>query len=576
MIKVSAASILIAIAGVAPITLGTAKPDLQIIFGSNGIERLAYKDVTLEDLSQTPHDAFHIWHMRSTDLQGRVLTAAQYGWGENHKSRVWDPGTHTWTYRFDWGSITIAFVQIGDALNMNVIETNYADSGIIFDGATIYPFVLHFPATPKGFNSPSYAHLAFNVNDPGVTVADFGRGEVVSTVVHTSGPLYSGFVPAGEANSYFPIISSTAMDDLASFLPHQNRPIKPGETDTFTISLRFAPSGTPDSAVAADAYQNWSKELPSRMNWTDRRMIGTVYLASSPQGDPEHSGGFPHNPRRYFNESNPTHFDIRTSNGLAEFEAKVLRQASANVENLKKLNAQGAITWDIEGQQYPHATSYVCAPDAIAQVAPEMESIISEPSSPYKGMKLDDAYFKIMRDAGFRVGVCVRPQRFTLSADGTANQVYLPTSEVKDELSRKIRFAHNRWGATLFYVDSNVEANGATLDASIFQQLAASFPDSLLIPEHSTPGYYAFTAPFKTFLFQRELGTLSEIYNSYPKAFSATLVNDVDATTLARFRPLLTTAVRHGDVLMVHTDYWQENNPTVVQIYKDAHTTVNK
>jgi hypothetical protein len=185
-------------------------------------------------------------------------------------------------------------------------------------------------------------------------------------------------------------------------------------------------------------------------------------------------------------------------------------------------------------------------------------------------MKLDDAYFKIIRDAGFRVGVCVRPQHFTLYSNGTANQVYLPTSQVASELIRKMKYAHDRWGATLFYVDSTVDVNGGTLDPAIFQQAGAALPDSLLIPEESTPKYYAYTAPFQTFIFHGDLGTASAIYSLYPNAFSANLINDVNAATLNQYRSQLTDSIRRGDILMVHADYWQENNPTVVQMYHDA------
>jgi hypothetical protein len=48
------------------------------------------------------------------------------------------------------------------------------------------------------------------------------------------------------------------------------------------------------------------------------------------------------------------------------------------------------------------------------------------------------------------------------------------------------------------------------------------------------------------------------------------MINDVSAAKLKQYRAELTEAVRHGDVLMVHADYWQANNPVVVQIYKDA------
>ena len=354
--------------------------------------------------------------MKVTDLQGNVI--GNDGWGESNTGKVWDAGSQTWTYRFAWGSISVQFVQNGNSLDMKVTETNAVNSGVVLDGAVIYPFALHFPKLPNGFYDASYPQLAFNTTGPSVTVADYGSGEVAAVFADASKPLYSGFQPTGQTLAYTPIISGTPLDGMATFQPHNDRPVAPGQTDTFTISLRFAPSGTATANLAADAYQSWAKTWPAQLNWTDRRVIGTVYLASSPTGNVNQPGGYPNNPRRYFNDSNAGDFDVRNAQGLAQFQAKVLQQAVNNVQNLQTLGAQGAITWDLEGEQYPQDTSYVCSPDQIAQVAPEMESVISNGSSPYAGMKLDDAYFKIMRDAGFRVGVCIRPQHFTLNGDG--------------------------------------------------------------------------------------------------------------------------------------------------------------
>ena len=66
-------------------------------------------------------------------------------------------------------------------------------------------------------------------------------------------------------------------------------------------------------------------------------------------------------------------------------------QAQKDVSNLAQLKAQGIITWDIEGEQYPQNTSYVCSPNQIAAAAPEMDSVIASSASPHHGMKLDDA-----------------------------------------------------------------------------------------------------------------------------------------------------------------------------------------
>jgi hypothetical protein len=542
---------------------------LKLNYSAAGLQQLSYNGATLEDIAANRSDAFHIGHMKATDLKGNVLTGAQYGWGENNNGRTWDAAAQTWTYLFTWGSIKVHFAQAGDTLNLQVTQTNAANSGIILQGAAIYPFVLHFPQLPAGFGDAKYQQLAFNTTAPSVTLADYGREQVAAVVPDAAKPLYSGFEPAGPPNAYFPVISGTPLDNMASFFPRNERPVKPGETDSFTVSLRFAPSGTPAATLAADAYQSWAKVWPPVLHWPDRRIIGTAFLANSPQGNINKPGGYPNNPRRYFNNANPAEFDVATPAGLAKFQARVLGRAEETVQNLKKLNAQGVITWDIEGEQYPQPTSYVCAPDEIAAVAPEMESIVSDTASRYQGMKLDDAYFKTIRDAGFRAGVCVRPQHYTLKGN-TANQDVLPNTQIAAELIRKMDFAHKRWGVTLFYVDSNVEENGRILDADIFQKAAAAFPDSLIIPEQTTRKYFAYTAPFASFVFHGDLGTPADVHSYYPNAFSANLVNDVAPEKLAKAARQLIQSVKQGDILMVLADHWEPNNTAVVKIYQAA------
>ena len=554
------------------LSCGAGHAQLTVSFGSAGLQKLSYAGVALEDTGSFSGDLFHIWHMKVTDLQGNLLTGPDDGWGENSSNKSWDANAQAWTYRFSWGSIRTQYVQTGDTLNLVVTETNNANSGAILDGASIYPLALHFPALPSGFVNVNYPQVAFNTTGPSALVADFGAGEVATVVPDASKPLYSGFWPAGGSNPvYSTLVSSTTPDGLATFQPHNDRPVMPGQTDTFTVSLRFAPSGTPLSSLAADAYANWSATWPAQLNWADRRIIGTNYLASSPSGtDVTQPGGFPSNPRRYFNDGNANDFDIRTPIGLSRFQSLVLQQARGVVTNLQRLNGQGVITWDLEGEEYPQNTTYVCSPDQIGLEAPEMESLITDTASPYAGMKLDDAYFKTITSAGYRVGVCIRPQQFTKAGNGTAQQVYLTDSTAEAIMLQKIKFAHDRWGATLFYIDSTVEQNGAVLDAGIFQRLAAAFPDSLLIPEESTPKHYAYTAPFQTFLFHQDVGTDKSIYSYYPHAFSVNLINDVDPAMLSAFTPQLTASVIAGDILMVHADYWQANNPTVVAIYQAA------
>ena len=545
-----------------------AQSGLVVSYGANGLETLSYNGVLLENVKTAPADVFHIWHMKATDLHGKTLTEGQYSWGESNTGRRWDPEKLTWTYTYTWGSIATQYAQHGDALDITVTIVNSPNSGIVLGGTSLFPLALHFPSLPNGFSNASYPQLAYNTTGPSVTVADFGKGQVVAVVPDAEKPLYSGFMPTDNNSAYSALISSTVPDGLATFQPHNDRPVRPGETDRLHLSLRFQPSGAPTSLLAADAYKSWAKSYPATLRWTDRRPIGTVFLGTSPQGEAHHGGGFPNNPRRYFSDADPRHFDIRTPTGLAAFQRRVLEQAETDVANLRQLGAQGAITWDIEGEQFPQETSYVCSPDQVAAIAPEMESVLS--TGPYSGMKLDDAYFRILRAGGFRVGVCVRPQHFTLRSDGTAEQVFLPTQEVAAELMRKIRFAHDRWGATIFYVDSSVDANRGTLPAAIFKKLAATFPDSLLIPEESTPLYFAYTAPFQSFVFHGTTGTDPEIWHIYPEAFSAVLINNVAPEKLANASAQLEDHIRHGDIMMGQVDYREPNNAAIAALYRRA------
>ncbi len=212
---------------------------LEISYGANGIQRLSFNGTTLEDLAKYPADAFHIWHIKATALHGKLLTDRQYGWGEVNNGRTWNAAAHTWNYQFIWGSISVQFAQKGNSLEVTVTEKNNADSGIMLDGATIYPFALHFPELPDGFGESSFEHLALRSGDP-IPVAEFDQKEVSIIADASPKPLYRGFEPAGGGNSYFPIISSTAMDSMSSAYSRIDRPVGPGAADTFTVTLEFA------------------------------------------------------------------------------------------------------------------------------------------------------------------------------------------------------------------------------------------------------------------------------------------------------------------------------------------------
>ena len=174
-----------------------------------------------------------------------------------------------------------------------------------------------------------------------------------------------------------------------------------------------------------------------------------------------------------------------------------------------------------------------------------------------------DEYFKRFRDAGLRVGICVRPQEINF-VNGAPQQVDSP--DPVTTLKRKIAYAKKRWGCTLFYVDSTVNGQGA-LDADVFRQVAVAFPDVLLMPENETLRYYAYSAPLNSFAHHGVASTPPRAREVYPRAFSVLLAGDGD---FGARRADLVAAVRRGDILLFHGWWPNPNNAAVKSIYEEA------
>src|SRR5882757_7946662 len=87
-------------------------------------------------------------------------------------------------------------------------------------------------------------------------------------------------------------------------------------------------SGVP-SIVSAQSYQ---------LKWTDHRAIGNVMVAVGAASSPT-------NPRGYLWDKTA---DVTN---LTTFQQRMLSFADNSIQVLKNMNAQGMITWDLEGEQ---------------------------------------------------------------------------------------------------------------------------------------------------------------------------------------------------------------------------------
>jgi hypothetical protein len=214
------------------------------------------------------------------------------------------------------------------------------------------------------------------------------------------------------------------------------------------------------------------------------------------------------------------------------------------------MNAQGMILWDVEGEEFRHAITYVGDPRMLPSLAPEMD-------------KFADEFFAKFRDAGFRVGICVRPQLFTRNRGQEPRQG--ESADPAKVLIDKIAYARKRWDATLFYIDSNGDPN-RPLDPEVFRKVVAEFPDVLLVPEHSTFRYFAYTAPLHD-MRKAEAGTPAQVRLLYPKAF--TIINTIDGPIEQRFEELV-EAVSKGDVMLYRSWYKDPAHAKLKSVYHAA------
>lgn len=499
---------------------------LQTEFGERGLTKLSYNGAILTDAN----DAFSVGDVKVVEADGNV---------HNLKSpaprRSWDAQRKTLSFDYDWGRIRCQYKPGKDRLDLDITIENKSNQTLA--GANIFPLALHFGGFPRGYDGTT-PHVGFNSDGPTVERADFGAGTLAVVNRDVQKTLAVGLITTNDTAQTFRYnlyVGSAPLWYQPNNWPRFTRPIAPGASDTYQISLRFAPPQTDSYTLASDVYARFAATYPMRLKWEDRQPIGALFLSSAPPHAPA-------NPRGWFN--NTRDVDVTTEAGRADFRARVLAYADESIRVLQRTGAQGMVTWDIEGQEFPHATSYIGDPRLLPVLAPEMEPIA-------------DAYFKKFRDAGFKVGICIRPQQFE---NGGQRDV----ADQAAQLSAKIDYAQKRWGCTLFYVDSNGGPFDPT-DAAIFARVALAHPDVLLMPEHQNFKYQAYTAPYNDLRFESSV-TPDAVRRTYPRAFS---VIRGESKTAERHDELV-KAVRAGDVLMFPAWFNNDEAAQVRAIYEEA------
>lgn len=277
--------------------------------------------------------------------------------------------------------------------------------------------------------------------------------------------------------------------------------------------------------------------------WSDKRPIGMIQLASAPgEGD----------------IIDHTNLRWKIGGKIGEISPDLLQKFGEEcLVQCKKMDAQGVVVWDPEGQSHPHPFSYLGDPRQV----------------PASVLPLIDSFFKVFTSKGYKVGICIRPDKVEWIG-GYPHHIsaYDPVQEMID----KINYAHNRWGCTMFYIDSNIwpdEGGGINMtkdaatiqtgfkkmDASAIEKVAKKFPSFLFMPEHQDIREFEYSAPYNDKHFRASIAIEQQ---QFPNAFQVLMPAESSFT-----QQDLNTAVKEGSILMFRAWFNDPWNDKIKQAY---------
>jgi len=462
--------------------------------------------------------------------------------------------TDTVDLSYPWGRVSCAYGKQGDRLTLRIEVSNTGSAPL--NEFSVRLMELNFPRVPNGgtleagmfgfgFKGPEWPLNRWppsipSAADPRFVVpivrADFGVGslnfcsddlECSVGIPHTTNP------PDG---TRYPLVITCGG-------------VKPGVSKAFNVSLRFGPVGAQVQDLSRDVLERYAGKYPFQVSWKDHRPIGAIFLASS-------GTNVATNPRRWI--LNYGEIDVTTQQGKADFREALLKHADKSIKALKEVNAQGMITWDPEGEEFIGAC-YYGDPLLVPTLAPEMEFKNDGTKSAI------DEYFEKFRAAGLKVGVCIRPQQITM-VEGKPVHHAAEDEHAAQILRERIAYAKQRWGCTLFYVDSTATAYGA-INPDVFKAVADAYPDVLLIPENESMRYFAYSAPLNSYMHHKITSTPVGARMVYPKAFSVLMAPEGDRP---EDHDALVAAVRRGDILLFNGWYAGNEADKIKKLYEEA------
>jgi hypothetical protein len=461
---------------------------------------------------------------------------------------------------YPWGRVSCAYGKQGQKITMRIEVSNASAKKI--DEFSLRLMELTFPRVPDGgtleagmfgfgFKGPEWPLFQYPASIP--TAADTKFVVPIIRMDYGTGALnFCG----DDLESSVDVPCWTDSPARTSYpLVVICRDIKSHASKTFNVSLRFGLGGASVHDLSGDILKGYASKYPFQVNWKDRRPIGAIFLAG-PQIN------VTSNPRRWI--MNSGEIDVTNDKGKSAFRAALLKLADNSVQILKDTDAQGMITWDPEGEEFLGAC-YYGNPRLVPSLAPEMEFKNNGAES------VVDEYFAKFRAAGLKVGICIRPQQIVM-VGGKPVQQLVDDEHALQILRERIAYAKQRWGCTLFYVDSTYCVDltapaGRSLYPDVFKAVAQTYPDVLLIPENESMRYFAYSAPLNSYQHHRVTSTPAGARMVYPKAFSVLMAADGDQS---EDHAALLNAVGRGDILLFNCWYPSAGAEKIKKLYEEA------
>jgi hypothetical protein len=517
-------------------TLSSAAP-LEIAVTEKGLQSLKWNGIEYVDPSGCGQVGFTGGPSGITDTnKNRSPFAVTPSGASVRESTV--------TVSYPWGALSVTYGVKGADLDVRAVVTNTSPHAIAWWKANLFQLNSRLVFDESGRNmhwdyhrdrfggAEPYAH--WNFADPHVYWWNDGGTKI----------LFADLDPKWETGVYR--VKTDAGDRWVAAVSSDGdangtgAKVPPGGRDTAHVALRFRSVLDSDLTVAADAYGAFGRANPLQYRWTDRRPIGTFFVAESAKG-------WPSNPNGWFND--PT-VDVTTDAGREAFASRLLDHVDGTVAILKDADAQGVIWWDVEGARNPHPITYIGDPRVLDPKHPQHDKYAPELDTPVthagKTMPVVDACFAKFRDAGLQVGVTVRPQE--LAWNGSA-PVQKGCNTPNAQTLPKVEYARERWGCRLFYVDSVADWFACWW----YDSVTKKYNDVLILPEWARTRTFVNSAPFSYTGFTGWYrGAPPEVKACWPNAFICMSNYDLDS---ANGRENALHAVQQGNVLMFNCWY---------------------